>query len=388
MAKLDVPTVRDLYDSFVADYTSRTGQTTTLLRSAFVRVFGWVFAGLTVLCYRFGRWIYLQMFISTCSPDALRLYGYRVGLEQKDGSSSIATVTLTGVTTPALTVPANTTFVNPLTGYTYSCISGASVIDGIANCVVTSILTGENTILNVGDSLTLANAILGLPNSGIVTDVTAEGADAEPDEVYRQRVQTRYRMKAQGGAPGDYWLWSTEVEGIEDAFVYVINPGRTTIYAAAAGSGADRLATAEKLEEVEASCRQSPDSLVYDRHPVQARLNVLATPFVSVDVTITGLTLSANTAKNRADIKQAIVEYLDSRKPEIPALNYSLTDGTIAVSAISSVASSVLNASDFTGVFDSIVVSVNGSPITSKYFLPTGTLANIGTLMINNSIVV
>jgi len=242
------------------------GQVSGLLRSAFVRTFGWVFAGLTILCYRYGRWIYLQMFISTCSSDALKLYGYRVGIDQKDGSASVATVQLTGVT--ALTIPALTTFVNSLTGITYKTQAATSVSSGIANCVVTCSVSGEAGILNIGDSLTIASPLVGVPDSGFITDVTTEGADPETLAAYRQRVQTRYRMKAQGGSFEDYWLWATEVDGIADAFPYVITGGKVTVYAVADGSGADREPTTEKLEEVEASIRQSPDSLVYDRQPV------------------------------------------------------------------------------------------------------------------------
>jgi len=384
MAKLEMPTVRDLYDSFITDYESRTGALTGLLRSAFVRSFGWVFAGLTVLCYRYGRWIYLQMFITTCSIDALRQYGYRVGIDQKDGSTSVVTLRLQGVS--AITVAAGTSFVNPVTGLVYKTTVETPVLSGIADCIITSSVQGNIGILNIGDVLTLGSPRLGLPDSGTVTDVTTEGADAETDATYRQRVQARYRMKAQGGSFEDYWLWATEVDGIRDAFPYVINGGVVTVFAVADGSGADRLPTTEKLQEVEAAIRQSPDSLVYDRQPVQSHLNVLAPIFIPVTVAITGLTINALTAQNKADVKEAIINYLDSRRPQIPALNYPAVDATLSVLAMSAVASDIFTNADFPGTFDAIAVTVSGGAVTSKYVLPVGTLANLTLLTINGVI--
>ena len=57
MAKLDTPSVRDLYDGFIADYQERTGQKTPLLQAAFVRILAWAEAGMVILAFRFGRWV-------------------------------------------------------------------------------------------------------------------------------------------------------------------------------------------------------------------------------------------------------------------------------------------------------------------------------------------
>ena len=385
MAKLDIPTIRDLYDGFIADYQERTGQKTPLLQAAFVRIFAWIQAGQVILAFRFGRWTYLQMFVSTCGEDALRLYGYRVGIDYKDGSASVATVTLNGVT--ATSIPSNTVFVSPATGYTYKTSATTSVLSGVANCVVTSDQTGERTILAIGDELSLASPQTGVPDSGLITDVTTEGADPEPIETYRRRVQMRYRMRAQGGSFEDYWLWATEVDGIDDALPYVIYGGITTVYPIGEGSGTDREPTTEKLEEVEASIRQSPDSTTYDRQPVQSELNVVAPLFTEFKVELTDVTLNAATAQNKADMKEAIINYLDSRRPELPALAYSAAGGTVSVLAISAEAQDVLSNASDPGTIGAITVSIGGTPVTSKHILSVGTLAALDSLYVNGALV-
>jgi len=381
MAKLETPSVKDLYESFIADYQSRTGQKSPLLTSAFVRGFAWIEAGMVVLAYRFGRWVYLQMFISTCSEDALRLYGYRVGIDYKDGSASVATAQINGVT--ALSIPSGASFVSAASGLTYKTGSVTSVLNGVANCVITSNQSGESTIVNIGDLLTLSSPISGVPDESTVIDVTAEGADAEDIDTYRRRVQMRYRMRAQGGSFEDYWLWATEVDGINDALPYVIYGGTTTGFPIGEGSGLDREPTAEKLEEVEDSIRQSPESLTLDRQPVQSELNVTAPLFTAFKVELTGVTASSVTAQNNADIKAEIIAYLDGRRPEIPALNYSAAGGTVSVLSVSAEAQDVLTNSATPGTIGAIVVSADALAITSRYLLPVGTLAVLDELFVN-----
>jgi len=384
MAKLEVPSVRDLYEAFIADYESRTGQKTPLLQIAFIRMLAWPFSGLTVLCYRYGQWIYFQQFLATCSLDALKIHGARVGLTIKDGSNTIAEVTLSGVT--ATDIPTGTVFVSP-TSRTFKTTALTPVVDGLAVCVITSFQTGEITAVNIDDTMTLAAPLNGVPDEGLITTVTTEGADPEPTETFRARVQLRYRVQPQGGAAADYFIWGTEVDGVLDIFPYVIAPGLTSIYVVEAGSGDEREPSPTKLAEVEAYLRQSPDSAVYDRHPVQAILTVLAPIFTDYDVAITSLDASANTTQNRNDIKAAIVNHLDSRRPEIPALDYPASEASIGPAELSARTSDVLRASQNPGTFLDLVVSIGGSPISGKSLLDVGGLANLGTLTINGTVV-
>lgn len=384
MAKLETPSVRDLYDTFIADYEARTGQQQPLLKAAFVRKLAWPIAGIVVLCYRFGLWGYFQMFIETCDFDALRLYGYRVGVDYKDGSSTIAQVTLTAVT--AANIPTGTVFSSPL-GKTYRTTDITPVVSNTAVCVITATSSGSASLVQIGDTMTLANPLNGVPDSGLITDVTVEGEEPETTEEYRARVQARYRLAPQGGAPADYFLWSVEVDGIVDALVYLINPGTVIVYPVETGSGLAREPSTVKLQEVEASIRRSPDSDVDDRHPIQSDLSVIAPSFKSYNVAITGLGTFANTSQNRTDIRAAIVQYFDSRKPEIPALNYSAAGATISEAELGAAAVDVLNNSQSPGTFTDLQAETGAAPIAGTSILGTGELAVLGTLTINGTVV-
>lgn len=385
MAKQEVPSVRELHDAFIADYEARTGQKTPLLKSAFVRILAWAFSGLTVLLYRQGQWVYLQMFVDTCEFGALQKYGARVGIVYKDGSSTEAEVTLAGVSAGG--VPTGTVFLDQ-NGKTYRTLSATSVVSGTAVCAVTAFESGTGFDLGVGDVVTLGSALVGVPDSGTVTAVNVEGENPETEEEYRARVQARYRLSPQGGAPADYFLWGTGVDGIVDIFVYLIQPGTVDIYAVETGSGAERAPSTVKLAEVEDAMRQSPDSAVYDRHPVQSILNVRAPSFITYDIDITGLDASANTNQNRADIKSALISYLDSRRPEIPSLNYSVSEAIVSEAEMAARVSDTLNASNNPGVFDTVDVSIGGTPVVNRDLLWVGELANLGALTINGVSVV
>jgi uncharacterized phage protein gp47/JayE len=285
MAKQNTPSVRDLYDTFIADYEQRTGQQTPLLARAFVRAFAWPVAGVVVLVYRYGQWVYRQMFIATCDVTALRLFGFRAGVDFKDGSATTLKIQLEGVTAP--TISAGTLFVSE-SGVTYK-TTDVSVTSGTTNvCIATSTTSGSATVPAIGATMTLVNPLLNVPDSGTVSEVTTEGDEPETLEQYRARVQARYRLQPQGGAPADYFLWATEVDGIVDAYVYVVEPGITTVYPVGDGSGTDRNPSTADLNTVETYLRQSPDSSVFDRHPVQATLNVTApgNNDYSVDISI------------------------------------------------------------------------------------------------------
>lgn len=387
MAKLDVPSVRGLYDAFIEDYLGRTGQTTPLLQSAFIRLIAWPHAGITVLTYRFGQWVYFQMFLETCSFEALSLYGERVDITYKTGTNCVANNTLSGIGGTVTQIDAGTLFVDEV-GSTYKTTSDSPVNGGTAVCAVTCTQAGDAYNVNVGDTLLLANPISDVPDTGVITSVPIEGADPETQEDYRSRVQARYRNRAQGGAPYDYFLWATEVDDIGDAFPYVIKPGITTVYVSTDDSQADRAPDGEQLGQVESSIRQSPDSSVYDRHPIQAELNVLSVLFKEYEVAITGLDPYANTNANRAAVKAALIDYFDSRKPQIPALGYSAEGATVSDSGATLEAMEVIVNSQTPGTFEDLSISVSAVPITSgKDLLPVGTLANMFSLTINGSAV-
>lgn len=379
-----VPSVTDLYNAFVDDYVSRTGAKTPLLRRAVVRMLAWPFAGLTVLAYRYGQFVYFEMFLETCSFDALKKYGYRVGVDWQDGTQSVALVTLTGVS--ALSIPAGTTFVAP-NGTVFRTESSTPVSGGVAICAVVSTSTGAFTNVNVGDEMTCAITLAGIPTFGIVSAVSEEGEDPESVEDYRVRVRSRYRLQPQGGAFADYWIWTTGVDGIVDALIYIIQPGIVNVYPIANGSGSERLPSSTKIAEVESEIRSSPGSTLRDRHPVQSQLNVAAPTEAAFTVRVSGLVASANNAENRATMRAAIIEYMDSRRPQIPAIGYTAAGGTVTTAEVTSaVIDTLVNATN-SGTFASVVVEYGGSSIGDRKVLGVGQLAKLSALYVNGSLV-
>ena len=64
---IDTPTTKEINDSIIARLEASFNQTIPLLAKSFMRVFSKVFAGVVVILYKYGGFIFLQQFVQTAS---------------------------------------------------------------------------------------------------------------------------------------------------------------------------------------------------------------------------------------------------------------------------------------------------------------------------------
>jgi len=293
---LQTPTTAEINANIIAQLEATLNQTIPLLPKSFLRVLAKVLAGVFVLLYKYGGFIFLQMFVSTASMATTTINGLVI-------SPLLAWGRLIGVTDPVPAVNAEFTIDITVTNQTGSLLSGSQLVN--ADNGVTYITIGITPLnaptvsaviraasdqsggdgsgaignLQTGDVVSFANPLAKVLSDAIITGQTVTGADAESDELYRQRVVDLFQKRPQGGAYADYELWGEEVPGIVNDYPYTgNNPGQVDVYveATVASSGnPDGIPTTAQLQAVLDSINLDQNGLA-SRRPAGALANTLA----------------------------------------------------------------------------------------------------------------
>ena len=396
MANFTTKTIKEIYDEFIANYTTlraKYGDNSPLLEKAFIKSVGYAIATIAAGLWRMSLYIYKQCFPQTCDLSILKFWGELIGVEYSSGRTTNITIKLQDVTADYL--PQGTVYKDLTRGLIFKTISQASRTDSIIMASASCSITGPEGNISVGTVLNIANPLNGIPSTATVTSITIEGSNDEDAEVYRKRVMTKFRSKAQGGSALDYYNWALEVPGIVDALVYTLNEGIVSIYLVADGSGTKRTPSGNitpnpfpnwvkgEFQELKGSGQflQVANAIegsvvgVHDRRPVTAKVNLLAPIYTGFSVEITGLT---DTAYNQ-EIKNALINAFDTKRPNVKVLNYNIANSKINRLSLSAIVSEIIGDNTFTTF---ILKNSSGESI-EEATLGVGSLAYISSLYIN-----
>lgn len=400
MANFENKTIKDIFNTLNAKYTALRAKhkdTTPLLEKATVKSIFYAFAASLGSIWQQSVWIYKQCFPQTCGLPALKFWGNLVGVDYKDGVSANLSIQLDEVTAASLS--SGTVYKDLETGLIFKTVSQVAAENGI---IITSVeCTTSGTVGNipVGTVLNIANPLDGIPSTATVIDITITGTEDEEVEDYRKRVLFKFRNKSQCGSILDYFVWATEVSGIVDAFVYVLNSGIVKIFVVAAGSGKDRSPSGTlnpnpfplwedgQFKEFEgtgqmlavANAIEGSEPGVHDRRPAKAYVELSAANYDGFQVELTGF--SGSDSYYDA-IKDAIVEYLDDKRPHIIALNYSESNARINKQQLSAAITGVID----NETFQNIILRNAGGESVDEAKLGIGALAYLEKLTINGTI--
>lgn len=396
MANFETKTIKQIYDEIIAKYTTlrnKYGDESPLLEKAVVRSLAYAYAGVAGTLWQLATWIYKQCFPQTCSLSALKFWGNLVGVNYKNGQSANLTIKLTDVT--AQTLSAGATYKHLTTGLIYKTISAVNTIDGTITATAQCTTSGEIGNLNIGEVLQIANPFDGIPSTATVEAIAISGIEDEKTEDYRKRVLYKFRNKSQCGSPLDYYIWATEVTGIIDALVYILQSGIVKIFLVASGSGQDRtpsgsltpnpfpvwvdgqfteLTGSGQMLAVANSIEGSSPG-VHDRRPAKATVELSACNYTPFQIEITGLT---DSSYNDA-IKNALISYFDGKRPHIVVLDYSEANAKINKQQLSAAVFNVIENETFTTI---ILKDEEGNSI-EETTLGIGCLAYLSNLSIN-----
>lgn len=358
---INIRTTEEIKDQIVSDIESNINQTVPLLPKAFVRVYASALAGVFTLMYKFGLWIFEQIFPQTADELALTLLGERVNVFRKGSTQAVLEATETGVN--GTSIPTGTTYVGS-NQIVYRVQVGQTIVGGVATLSLLALTSGEIGNLAIGSTLSISQSIPNIDGIATVTAISTEGEDQESIELYRDRVMLRYQERPQGGSLIDYRTWAKEVEGITRAFAFRVSPGFVTVYPIEDTNPVSRIPSAAKLSEV--------DTYINDpaRRPLQATVFVTAMDEVEFNVEISNLSPDTSTIRDAIDANTEA--FLLSRQPK-QFVDEQNPKNVISETLLISIATQ-------SGAQSLDLVLKNGITTVSSYTLANNELAKLGTV--------
>lgn len=396
MANFTTKTIKEIFDAFISKYTvlkSKYGDSSPILKKSFINTIGYSIGGVAATIWQLSVWIYKQCFPQTCELPALKFWGGLIDVNYNEGASANLSILLNGVTAPYLM--SGTVYKDLNTGLIYKTVSQVNAENGQIQTTVQCTTPGSVGNLPADTVLNIANPLDGIPSTAVVTEIKIEGTEDEEVETYRRRVLYGFKNKNETGSTKDYVNWALEVSGIADVFPYVLDEGVLTLYIIANGSGLNRTPSGSvtpnpfpkwvsgNFTEFEGSGQflqvaqsiEGTEPGVHNRRPVMAGVELKAPNYTAYDVEISGLTdISYND-----DIKNAIIGVLDTKKPNIVVMDYSVANSRINQPELSAACLSVLNGETFT----SFVLKNSTGGVINEEYLGIGSLAYLRTLKIN-----
>lgn len=398
MANYENKRISDIFSNLSAKYKALRAKykdTTPLLEKAVVNSIFYAFSAVLGSIWQQSVWIYKQCFPQTCAQPALKFWGNLVGVDYKYGVAANLSIKLTEVTAPSLS--AGTIYKDLTSGLIYKTVSQVAAENGEIIATVECTTSGEVGNIPVGTELKIANPLDGIPANAIVEEITITGTEDEEVEDYRKRVLFKFRNKSQCGSILDYFTWTTEVPGIVDAFVYVLNSGIVKVFIVASGSGKNRTPSGEltpnpfpvwvdgQFTPLEGSGQmlavansiEGSEPGIHDRRPAKAYVELSGANYSGFSIELTGF--SGNIDNYKDAIKDAIIEYLDVKRPHIIALNYNESNARINKQQLSYTVTGVIDNETF---IDIILRDDDGRSI-DEATLGIGCLAYLKGLTIN-----
>lgn len=300
---ITIPTIATIRDQIIADIEGKIGQTVPTLPKAFFRVLAMALAGVLALMYRFGAWVYDQIFVSTAAAEALARRGAEYGLTRNPAQAAVLTATVTG----ASDTVTQAGWLWQSGGIVYEQQADVAIVAGTATITVECLTAGDVGNLANGATISLVTPQAGVDNDATIASTITTGEDEEGLEVFRARIAFRQKNPPQGGAIPDYINWALEVPGIVKAFAYNTAPGVVTVYPLIALSGT-RIPDGAKIAEVDAYLEDEY------RKPLCATVVTAAMTERTITPTVTSVT--PDNATLRAAIEAAWTAHLLGRFPK------------------------------------------------------------------------
>ncbi len=393
---LQTPTTKQISDNIIAQLEASLNQTIPLLPKSFLRVLAKALAGVFVLLYKYGGFMFLQIFVRTASAsdttvngqivNPLTEWGRLIGIGDPASATNAELLVDITVENQTGTLPSNTQLVNTTNGVTYITIGAIPLNAPTVTATVRASSDqagggGSGAIGNLdpGAIVSFANPLANVARNAVVTFQSVTGADGESIDAYRERIIDRFQKRPQGGAYADYEQWGEEPPGIINVYPYTSDcPGQVDVYVEATPESSgdpDGIPTVAQLQEVLDSIELDQDGRA-SRRPANALANTFPITRTGFDIRVTGLIVD-NLAQVQQTITQAIEEYFLDREPFIEGLSVLPRRDRITRSAVGGVVDDIVSANG--GIFSSVIVSQGGVGI-ELYSLGIGEKSKAATV--------
>ena len=380
---LDTPTTKELSDNIISQLEAAFGQAIPLLPKSFLRVLAKVLSGLFIILYKYGGYIFLQMFVQSASAvdttvlgdtvNPLTFWGRLSGIGDPTAATNAELTIEITVETQTGFLESGVQLLSALNGVTYITLGSTALDAATVSATVKAVSdqaggggAGDIGNLENGSTLSFANPLSNVARDTEVTATTVTGADGETVEAYRARIISKFQKRPQGGAYSDYVVWGLEVAGIINIYPYTSSDfGQADVYVEAtvdSSGDPDGIPTTAQLGDV-------LDSITYDtnglasRRPLGALANTYAITRTAFDIEVNGLTVD-NQAEVEADITAGIEEYFLNREPYIVGLSVPPRRDRITNSGVSGVVDDIVSAA--AGEFSSVTLEESSVVFTER----------------------
>lgn len=388
---LATPTTQDVSDTIIAQLEASISQTVPILPKAFTRVLAKVLAGVVVILYKYGGFVFLQLFVSSASMDEtvvngrtirpLVEWGRLIGVGDPIAATRAEVLVVLNELSAGGKILAGQQLLSSDTQVIYQAITETPLIGGQAIFLARATYDpndngGAGTIGNLAQGATL-QVVNGPPNVATTCTVfgtTTTASDAETANAYRARITKRFQQRPQGGAYADYRSWAEGVPGIVHAYTYKGLPGQVDVYVEAdpVSSGSpDGIPTGDQITAVK-------DAIDFDvsgiasRRPVNAAVNVLPITRIPIAITVFGLAGVDDISAAQDEVTSGVDEFLRSREPFIVGLDALPRDDRITIAQLGGIVDGIVSSRG--GTVTRIGLGTSGNPALT---LDPGTKAKL-----------
>ena len=377
------PTTQELSDNIIAQLEATLNQTIPLLPKSFTRVLAKALSGVFILLYKYGGFIFLQMFVQSASNqdttvlgvtiNPLVFWGRLIGVGDPTAGTNAELLIDVTVENQVGSLDSGSQLLNSDNGVTYITLGAVLLNAPVVQVTVKAVQDQSNNNgvgvvgnLDPGDAVSFANPLPNVARDAVVDSQTVTGADPETSDAYRQRIIDRFQKRPQGGAYADYEEWGEEAPGIISVYPYTGSPGQVDVYSEAtveSSGNADGVPTFAQLEAVlnlinldenGRATRRNANTFVNSRPIVRTGFDVEVTSIAGVD----------NPAQVQADITTGLKEYFTAAEPFIPGLSVLPRRDQLTETRVSAIVEDVVTAAGGTFVSAQFFLSGGGTPQT------------------------
>jgi hypothetical protein len=354
-----IPTLQELNDGILANFESEFRISTNPFGKAFINCLAGVLGMVIWLVYLGVAATQKNIWVDTCDYETLIRFGVIIlGRYPFAATKGQYTITVTG--SIGGVIPSSTVYKSDPTsaspGKLYQ-VATSYVLSGTSqNIVVNALEGGDDSTLDVGDTMTSTTPLLNVDVLATVLSEDIDPENAEDMELYRSKVINKIRLTPGSWNAVDYRLVGVGVTGVGEVYAYGISATGVNVWIQGTVPIANPGPSASPTV-----ISDYTDALNLVRPLPAFTINIASCPINDIAITITMGTFPAFTADQKTIIEAALQQFVNGVRPFIAAAD-TATDrnDTIAQYNLGTIISQAVPGYGFS----SVTFTVGGTPET------------------------